>query len=634
MKKFYLSICAIVITFTSFAQKNNVRTVEYSDNTSKFHCYTSSDNTSKAPPFWSDDFSNAANWVIDHDPTACFLDWQIGVNSCTGSYPIDDILSTSASNGWAMIDSDSYGGATGGTEVEDCWLTMANPVDLNGYQYVTLEFETQYRSYNSEQCYIVVGIGDGAGNVTWPDLDPTTDISTMTNVFKLFPGFASSDATTNPQTIAVNIGSALVGLTSTELADIYIRFHWTGTWGYAWFVDDVSLSETPDNAASISDAVQGGWWVNYLNVAGGTLAGFDFTFQTPSQLAMNPYSFEAVLHNDGVGPQNMVLNAEVFNDQGASVFTSTSNSELLSLFTNPPLLVDTFACNNTFAPTTNGVYEMKLWGTGDSIVTDVAVLYSVVSDYIYGRDWDQANGSRGVSRPCGGQVVGTTLDIYANETVYGIQVHIDAESVVGAQVFVSLYENDAAGGDPIWLAQSDDYTLTPNDLDNWITVPLGDGEDLFAGTSYLAAVGGYPNPVDTFQVNLSGNSQGATCFIQDNGCNIGSGAFGDWYWLSNIPMIRMSFDPAALSVDNVMSGEFNVYPNPNNGVFTIELNNIKADDYKISVTNVLGQEVYTSTKEISTLISEKIDLSDFEKGVYILEISNSNSTISEKIIVE
>ena len=99
-------------------------------------------------------------------------------------------------------------------------------------------------------------------------------------------------------------------------------------------------------------------------------------------------------------------------------------------------------------------------------------------------------------------------------------------------------------------------------------------------------------------------------------------------------MIRMSFDPAALSVDHVISGEFNIYPNPNNGVFTVELNNIKADDYKISVTNVLGQEVYTSTKEISMLISEKIDLSDFEKGVYILEISNSNSTISEKIIIE
>ena len=54
---------------------------------------------------------------------------------------------------------------------------MANPVDLSSYTNVVVEFETQYRRYNYEQPYIVVGIGDGAGNVTWPDLDPDTDIS-------------------------------------------------------------------------------------------------------------------------------------------------------------------------------------------------------------------------------------------------------------------------------------------------------------------------------------------------------------------------------------------------------------------------------------------------------------------------
>jgi len=99
-------------------------------------------------------------------------------------------------------------------------------------------------------------------------------------------------------------------------------------------------------------------------------------------------------------------------------------------------------------------------------------------------------------------------------------------------------------------------------------------------------------------------------------------------------MIRMNFDPSSLSTNDLFVGEFNVHPNPSTGIFTVELNNIKDDDYKISITNVLGQEVYTSTREISTLISEKIDLSDFEKGVYILEVSNSNSTISEKIIIE
>ena len=243
MKKILLSVCAILVASVTFAQLRVAEMLQrdvakqLTNASIPLNPFTSAVATGPII-IHSDDFSNPGNWVIDHDQTACSLDWQIGSNSCTGSYPTADILSTTASNGWAMIDSDAYGGATGGTEVEDCWLTMATPVDLNGYPNVNVEFESNYRSYNSELPYIVVGIGDGQGNVIWPDLDPLTDISLMTNVFIPFPGYASGDATTNPELIAVNISSALVGLTSIELADIYIRFHWTGTWGYAWFIDD------------------------------------------------------------------------------------------------------------------------------------------------------------------------------------------------------------------------------------------------------------------------------------------------------------------------------------------------------------------------------------------------------------
>ena len=87
-----------------------------------------------------------------------------------------------------MVDSDNYGGATGGNEVEDSWLTMAAPVDLSTYPNVIIEFETYYRSYSYEKPFIVVGIGDGAGNVTWPtDLNPDYDETTNPNVYAAFP---------------------------------------------------------------------------------------------------------------------------------------------------------------------------------------------------------------------------------------------------------------------------------------------------------------------------------------------------------------------------------------------------------------------------------------------------------------
>ena len=38
-------------------------------------------------------------------------------------------------------------------------------------------------AYNNEKAYIVVGIGDGSGNVVWPDLDATTNISGICLMF-------------------------------------------------------------------------------------------------------------------------------------------------------------------------------------------------------------------------------------------------------------------------------------------------------------------------------------------------------------------------------------------------------------------------------------------------------------------
>jgi hypothetical protein len=97
-------------------------------------------------------------------------------------------------------------------------------------------------------------------------------------------------------------------------------------------------------------------------------------------------------------------------------------------------------------------------------------------------------------------------------------------------------------------------------------------------------------------------------------------------------MLRMNFDPATAwvpSAINEVKTIFNVYPNPTNGVFTIELDhNAK---YDINVKNVIGQTVYSST--INTM-STTVDLSSFDKGIYTIELKDNNTTYTEKVIVE
>ena len=643
MKKILLLSCFLIVSFIAFSQSKTAYVPELNikkmvaNNVVTLPLVTPSNFAAAPSPIWSDDFSSPANWVIDHDQNACSLDWQIGQNSCTGSYPSADIVSTTAANGWAMVDSDAYGGATGGTEVEDSWLTMANPVDLNGYTDVNIEFETNYRSYNSEVCYVVVGVADANGIVEWPELDPTSSANASgligQSVFMPFPGLASGGfQSTNPQLVSVNISPALVGLTSTELENIYIRFHWTGTWGYAWFVDDVAIIETPEHELRFSSETFGGWWIGYNDPAsalGVFGAGTDYTFYPMLQATTQPLRIEGVVSSTGIQTQeNTTMNVEI--DENGTI-TSLSSTPMSS----PSGSSDTVSTSSPFTPANMGLHNISWWASSDSFpTTPVTTKSMIVTDTIYGIDYDwdsdgaNASGYAYLSRTLCGQVLANVFDIFTDVSMTSISFHVSENSIPGASVSVELYEEDAAS-DPILLDGSDSYKLQSSDIGNWVTLPLS--SPLSAGTSYLAAVRGEVHPTDTVGISTSGNDN-TVSYIQDNGCDIGTGGFGYWYGGSGY-LIRMNFGPAAwvlgTAINDVENSQFNVYPNPTNGLFTIELDG--NSKYVVSVKNVLGQTVFTTT---TNGMNTNIDLSSFDKGIYTVELKDENAIYTEKVIVE
>ena len=86
--------------------------------------------------------------------------------------------------------------------------------------------------------------------------------------------------------------------------------------------------------------------------------------------------------------------------------------------------------------------------------------------------------------------------------------------------------------------------------------------------------------------------------------------------------------------DQSYSNKIRVYPNPSEGRFYVELNNMSKDYYRFTITNVIGQEVYSNTREVHGLAREVIDISAFEKGLYFLNIKGSSYRTTERIIVE
>ena len=607
MKKIYSIICAIFFCGTILAQSANpqITKKDYSTISKSINSVVSSSIASTpATVIWSDDCSDINNWSLSNTSIPP-LDWSIEMDPAAIPVSVlSPFASTTASNGYLFINSDATGGGDGdGTPVE---CTATTPmIDLTGWPYVQLTFSHNYRWWQDTRAVRVSGDG---GN-TWTQFD-MTDAN----------GYPNNQNTNNPQDEVINI-SSIAG----DRDSVMVQFYYFDNdyWAWYWAVDDVAISEIPDNAMNITEPVQGGWWVNYLNTGGD---GYDYSMKPLSQLTNNPYSFEAVLRNAGIAPQNSFLTAEVTDAGGSVLFNDVSNSLLLDV--NYPQ--DTFAVNSTFSPTALGTYTVNMWGTGDSTSTPMVSLDMTVTENIYARDLNTPDGAWRVGRSCGGQVLGLKYDMYADETLYGLQVHINDQSIPNTPVFVVLYE-DNPSGDPLYLTQSDDYYLTSADLGNWITIPFDGGYDLYSGTGYVAAIGGYANPVDTFLVSVSGESQGS-CFIQDNGCDIGTGGFGYWYTTSETPMIRMSFDASVLDLnESALNRKINIHPNPTNGVLNIELD-IVSEEFVLIVSDILGKEIYTKIVDGSSF--EKIDLSEFDKGIYLLEISNSDFKFSEKIVLE
>jgi hypothetical protein len=73
-----------------------------------------------------------------------------------------------------------------------------------------------------------------------------------------------------------------------------------------------------------------------------------------------------------------------------------------------------------------------------------------------------------------------------------------------------------------------------------------------------------------------------------------------------------------------------VYPNPNSGIFTLQLNNFEANT-RIFIFNSLGQTVYsTATSENSLLV----ELPGIKKGIYHIKAINNNNPYNSKIVVK
>jgi hypothetical protein len=80
---------------------------------------------------------------------------------------------------------------------------------------------------------------------------------------------------------------------------------------------------------------------------------------------------------------------------------------------------------------------------------------------------------------------------------------------------------------------------------------------------------------------------------------------------------------------------FNVFPNPTDGNFTIELNTNPVNEINVSVTNITGQELFHSVISNATGgLNIPVNIADHAAGVYMVKITTDGNSISKNIVIE
>ncbi|MFZ4401677.1 MAG: T9SS type A sorting domain-containing protein [Bacteroidales bacterium] len=93
------------------------------------------------------------------------------------------------------------------------------------------------------------------------------------------------------------------------------------------------------------------------------------------------------------------------------------------------------------------------------------------------------------------------------------------------------------------------------------------------------------------------------------------------------------FDPSNISDIN-QNTDFIIYPNPNNGNFSIKLDLLENETFSLSIYNILGQTVHIQKLNSTDLNSQQISLDNLNTGTYFVSLVSENKRFTSKLLIK
>jgi subtilisin-like proprotein convertase family protein len=91
---------------------------------------------------------------------------------------------------------------------------------------------------------------------------------------------------------------------------------------------------------------------------------------------------------------------------------------------------------------------------------------------------------------------------------------------------------------------------------------------------------------------------------------------------------------SALATSENVLNNFVLYPNPNNGTFTINFDADTSNPVDVEVYDLRGRAIYSKRYINQSLFNETINLDSIQSAIYLLKVKNGSQSISKKIVIE
>ena len=570
--------------------------------------------------FYTNDFSNCGDWATYNAFDEGFsdyitgIDFQCGTAVPSGLAPIVAITSATAANGYMLVDSDAFGGETGGTWVENCWFQNTVGIDCSTKDYVSISFQTFYRMWDggasdgNEYCLLEVST-DG---VNWPDVTTTEvgDAAPGTR-YELWPTMGTQDPVNNPTTFVFDLSSI-----AANQPNVYLRFRWVGTFGYAWMVDDIQLFVTPENDLTVNQVYNGD-----------IIADYEYTEIPVTQIT--EIVAGTIIANYGYVSQT---NVDVTFDLDGTEYPAIADE----IF---PSSLDTLWSSPITVPAVVGPKTITVTLPSDDDLTGntLSKTFMITED-----EYSHVSDSPSIQRTLNDDSevsFGSTYVINQNVQAGGIRVWLGSLSDPNTEVQAFIYIVGASIQELEYLGSSLPFVITQAqiDSDDYITVPFDESGavDLEAGVTYVAELRKYESTDRVYLVSDPTDDDLSTvCYGP-----FGAGDAVNWYvaW-GFTPAIKLVLD-GSINVNEVVTNngvELNQnMPNPSAGNTTINYSLSTPSNVQFIVRDMAGRIV--SSESFGTRASGKhtiqLNTDQYSAGLYSYTLVAGETQLTKQMVV-